>query len=158
MYFQYSKQSCVTEDPLIPRWIMAIFQNQLNYLGKKKKKSKHHRNFIPEGGNPHFPSHIYSAQLPWPACVSNSKCLWWLPGSLSPQVKEWGESRWEWSILWPSHVLGLAPTHKGTTWPQLIKCSHNSCPSALQATNLVTLEWRLPPSSTKHQDKHIPHI
>lgn len=64
-------------------------------------------------------------------------------------VPRWrGEkSRQERSILGPRHALGPAPTHKGTTRPWLIKYSHNSCPSACQATNLVGLEGRLPRGS-----------
>ena len=108
-----------------------------------RRKTVTEQEFIPGGGNSHFPGHMYPSTIPllcW--CLK----LWVLvvaPGKPQPSDKGGKKSRREQLILEPRHVLGPGRTHKGTTWPWLIKYSHNSFPSTLQATNPVALEWRL---------------
>lgn len=148
MQLQYSKQSCVTEQPLIQRWVMDTFQNCLSYLGKKKKKTSQNRNLYHKTTTSIFQATHIPAQCPCRAGAASSKWLWWLLGSLGPQVK-WGKkSRREQLILEPRHVL--APAHKGTSWW--------STPTSIQITNPVALEWQLPQGSQASRQTHSLNI
>lgn len=78
---------------------MAIFQNWLSYLEKKKTKTSQNRNSYQKVATPVSQTTVIPAQFPCCAGVSSSKGLWWLPESLSPQVKgEEKADRNEWSL------------------------------------------------------------